>query len=70
MKLPKSAYEDYKITDFNYILSSVGNAYFSGLSFPDLWACIQVSTTREELDAAVAATIRLKELVGGLSKPV
>jgi hypothetical protein len=53
---------DYKITDYNYITSSIGNAYFSGLSFDELWNCVSVSKTREELDTAVDITIKLKEL--------
>ena len=54
--------EDYQISDYNYILSSVGNAFFSKLSFQELWNCISVSSNREELDAAVDITIKLKEL--------
>ena len=54
--------KDYKITDYNYIGSSVGNAFFSGVSFDELWSCVSEANTREELDAAVSATIRLKEL--------
>jgi hypothetical protein len=53
----------YEITDYNYVLSSVGNAYFSGLSFEELWYCMSYAKTREELDAAVSATIALKELI-------
>ena len=54
---------DYEITDWNHILSSVGNAYFSGVSFDQLWQCVQVSENREELDAAVSAQIKLNELI-------
>lgn len=54
--------EDYEIPDYNYIGSSIGNAYFSGLSFQELWSCVMLSSTREELDAAVDLTIKLKEL--------
>jgi hypothetical protein len=54
---------DDEITDFNYILSAVGNAFWSGLTFDELWDCISVSYTREDLDAAVSAAIRLKEIV-------
>ncbi len=50
------------ITDYNYITSSIGNAHFSGLSFEQLWSCVSLSYTREELDAAVSAQIRLNEL--------
>jgi hypothetical protein len=55
--------ENFKITDYNYIGSSVGNAFFSGLSFDELWSCVSISYTREELDAAVTAQIRLNEIV-------
>ena len=50
------------ITDYNYIGSAIGNAFFSGISFAELWDCVAMSQTPEELDAAVSATIRLKEL--------
>ena len=53
---------DIKISDWDYIMSAVGNAYFSGLTFAELWACVSMSENREELDAAVAATIHLKGL--------
>jgi hypothetical protein len=51
-----------KITDYNYIGSAIGNAYFSGVSFNELWDCVFMSETPGELDAAISATIRLKEL--------
>jgi hypothetical protein len=54
---------DYEITDYNYICSAIGNAYFSGLAFEELWNCISISATREELDASVEATIKLHELI-------
>lgn len=53
---------DYKITDYNYIGSAIGNAFFSGVTFDELWSCVAMAKTREELDAAVSATIKLKEL--------
>ena len=54
--------ENFIITDYNYITSSIGNAHFSGLSFEQLWSCVSISYTREELDAAVSAQIRLNEI--------
>ena len=51
-----------KITDYNYIGSAIGNAYFSGISFNELWSCVTMCDTPDELDAAISATIRLKEL--------
>jgi hypothetical protein len=56
---------DFKISDYDYIGSSIGNAFFSGVSFGQLWDCVSLSQTREELDAAVTATIRLNELTKG-----
>ena len=55
------ANSNHKITDFDYILSSVGNAYFSGLTFTELWTCVTVAETREELDVAISTQILLKE---------
>lgn len=54
--------EDYKISDYDYIGSAIGNAFFSGLSFQELWGCVMLSSSREELDATVDITIKLKEL--------
>ena len=55
--------DDFEITDYNYIGSAIGNAYFSGVSFEQLWDCVVMSQTREELDAEVTATIHLNELI-------
>ena len=55
--------DDFEITDYNYIGRAIGNAYFSGVSFEQLWECVAMSQTREELDAAVTATINLNELI-------
>lgn len=55
----------YTITDYNYIGSSIGNAYFSGLSFEQLWNCVALSENREQLDAAVSATITINQLIKG-----
>ncbi len=57
--------KQYEITDYNYIGSSIGNAYFSGVTYEQLWECIAQSSNREELDAAVDATINLNKLVKG-----
>lgn len=54
---------EYEITDYNYIGSSIGNAYFSGLTFDQLWSCVALSSNREELDSAVSLTIKLNEMV-------
>jgi hypothetical protein len=56
------------ISDYNYIGSSLGNAYFSGLPFEQLFSCVLLSSTREELDAAVSAAIALKEISLGKKK--
>jgi hypothetical protein len=52
------------ISDFDYILSAVGNAYFSKLTFDDLWQCVKLSETREELDVAIETLIQIRELIG------
>ena len=57
--------KEYSISDYNYISSSIGNAFFSGISFEELWNCVIQSSSREELDAAVSATIRLNEIIQG-----
>jgi hypothetical protein len=58
--------DDYPISDYNYIGSSVGNAFFSGLTFDQLWECVAISETREQLDAAVSVTIRLNNMTKGI----
>jgi len=54
---------DYDISDYNYIGSAIGNAYYSGLTFEQLWDCVAISSTREELDETVSAIILLNEIV-------
>lgn len=54
-----------KIDDYDYIGSSIGNAFFSGLTFQELWNCVSVSKNREELDTTVDITIKLKEITNG-----
>ncbi len=58
---------DYKISDYDYIASAIGNGIFSGLSLDQLWSCVSLSKTREQLDAAITATIQLKQLQGSSS---
>lgn len=50
------------IEDFDYISSSLGNAFFSGIKFSELWDCVSNSENKEELDAAIESTIRIKEI--------
>jgi hypothetical protein len=60
---------EFEISDIDYILSTVGNAYFSGLSFKEFWQCVSVciennpKLDREQLDHAVDIAIKLKELL-------
>jgi hypothetical protein len=58
----KKTNEEYTITDYNYFGSTVGNAFHSGITFEELWQCVSMSETREELDFAVTATIDLNEI--------
>lgn len=62
---------DYpEITDYNYMLSTVGNAYYSGISFRDLWGCVSNTTNVEDLDTAVSATILLSEVCDNYNRSV
>ena len=54
--------QDFEISDYNYITSAIGNAHFSNITFSEVWECISLSSSREELDAAISITIKLKEL--------
>jgi hypothetical protein len=56
---------EYKISDYDYIASAIGNAKFSGLNLDQIWSCISLSKTREQLDAATTATIKLHEISRG-----
>jgi len=51
-----------EITDYNQILSAVGNAYFSGLTFSELWDAVVLTDNAADLDTAIEAAIRLKEV--------
>jgi len=56
---------EYEISDYNYIASSIGNGIFSGLNLEQIWSCIVMCKTREQLDAAISAAVRLKEISRG-----
>ena len=53
---------DHEISDYNYIASAIGNAYFSGVSFEQLWTSISLSENREQFDEAIEATILFNEI--------
>lgn len=57
-----------EITDYNHIGSALGNAFFSGLKFEQLWSCVSMAKTPEELDEAVSAIIKLNEITGASTK--
>lgn len=59
--------DNYKVSDFNYITSAIGNAYFSGIGFSLLWEAVSNSKTREQLDKNVSAAIKAKEDLGKLN---
>lgn len=56
---------DYYISDYDYVASAIGNAIFSGLTIDQIWSCISFSKTREQLDAAITATIKLQDISRG-----
>jgi len=58
-------YMEYKISDYDYITSAIGNGIFSGLTINQIWSCISLSKNREQLDAAITAAIKLQEISRG-----
>lgn len=52
-----------KITNYNYIASAIGNAKFSDVSFDVVWNAIAICNNSEQLDAVLAASIKLTEIV-------
>ena len=54
---------EIKVDDHTYFGSSVGNAYFSGVSFDQLWQCVLNSNNPKELDSAISAQILLNDLI-------
>jgi hypothetical protein len=52
-----------RVDDWDYIMSTLGNAYYSDLTFDEVWSCVNVSCTPEQFDAAVLITLRLKEIL-------
>lgn len=51
------------VDGFVWALSSFGNAYFSGLSYHQLWEAVKLSSNPIELDAAINASEFLNEIV-------
>lgn len=54
---------EYKPSEWDYLMSTICNAYFSDLKFEELVDCVMLAADKDELDAAVSATIRLWEIV-------
>lgn len=54
-----------KISDYTYLGSTVGNAYFSGLTLEDVFKALLISENKEQLDAAISASIQLKQIQKG-----
>lgn len=57
--------DDYEIDPMAYVGSTVGNAFFSGITMEELFSCVCLADderTPEALDAAVTATIQLKDI--------
>lgn len=51
-----------EVTPYAYFSSALGNALFSGLTVEEIWCIVSLCESEEQLDAAVSATIKLKEL--------
>ena len=49
--------------DYNIVLSAICNAIDSGLSITELRSCIMLGSSAEEIDAAISAAIRMKEIM-------
>ena len=55
---------DYSdVTDWDYIFSTIGNAYFSGVTFDQLWDTVTITDNREDFDCAITALNDLNDLV-------
>lgn len=54
---------EHEPDEWDYLTSTVCNAYFSDLKFEELIDCLMLASDKDEFDAAVSATIRLWELV-------
>ena len=52
-----------EIDPFVWFGSSFGNAYFSGLSYEQLWSAVQIAKSPEQLDSAISAIADLNQIV-------
>lgn len=52
-----------EVDPFTWFRSSFGNAYFSGVSYEQMWQAVQMSETPEQLDAAISAIEDLNNMV-------
>lgn len=62
-------YKDCKdIPDWEFIMQSLANAYFSNLTFEELWNSVVLVDNREDLDVAIETAIKLNEITKGKNK--
>lgn len=60
------ASDAFEVEPMKYVGSTVGNAFFSGLTMEQLFECVCIAddeATPEAIDAAVSARIRMNELM-------
>lgn len=60
------SYDD--VDPFKWSGSTIGNAYFSGVSMDQLWLAVSIAKTQHELDAAIDITIKLNNKVRSVTK--
>lgn len=52
-----------EIDPFTWARSTIGNAFYSGVSFEQLWVAVHMAETPDQLDAAISAIEFLNKIV-------
>jgi hypothetical protein len=61
--MPSHQQLEPSLTDFDFISSAAGNAFFSGVGFDMMWECVNHAKDGESVDANVKAAIAAKEKI-------
>ena len=58
----------YKVNDFQYFTSALGNAYYSGVPFLPIIVATNVARNAEEFDIAVEASVMIQDIINDQSE--
>lgn len=64
--MSSNRHEDFRISEYAYIGSAAGNAFYSGIAFEVFFECMCLANCGQKLDENVSAAIYAREWLEGV----